>query len=60
MKGRCCPGDGLPPNHHSELCAEKNKMSSGGLSNRKNMFFSVNKLLNVGVDLTPRQRDEKK
>jgi hypothetical protein len=49
----CCHGDGLPPNHHSELCAENNKMKIfEGLSNSKKIVFNVKKLLNVGVDLT--------
>jgi hypothetical protein len=49
---RCCFGDGLPPNHHSDFCAGKNKMKIfESLSNSKNMFFNVKKLLNVSVDL---------
>jgi hypothetical protein len=48
-----CHGDGLPPNHHSQLCAEKNKMKIfEGLSKSKNMVFNVKKLLNIYVDLT--------
>jgi hypothetical protein len=58
----CCRrGDGLPPNYHSELYAETNKMKIfEGLSNSKNMVFNVKKLLNVGVDLMLRRRSKKK
>jgi hypothetical protein len=50
----------LPPNYHSELGAEKNKMTMvEGLSNSKIVVFNVKKLLNVGVDLTLWQRVQK-
>jgi hypothetical protein len=49
---RCHYGDGLSPNHHSELCTEKNKIRTlKGLSNSKNLVFNVKKLLNIGVNL---------
>jgi hypothetical protein len=47
----------LPPRHHSELYAElKNMKIFEGLSNSKNMIFNVKKLLNVGVDMTLKQK----
>jgi hypothetical protein len=40
----CHCGDGLPPNHHLELCKEqKNMKIFEGLSNSKNMVFIVKK-----------------
>jgi hypothetical protein len=49
------------PNHHSELCIEKNKMKIfEGLSNSKYIVFNVKKLLDLGVDLTLWRRGEKK
>jgi hypothetical protein len=43
---RCRHGDGLLPNHYSELYTEwKNMKISEGLSNSKNMVFNVRKLL---------------
>jgi hypothetical protein len=50
----------LPPKHHSELCVELKKMKIfEGLNKSKNMVFNVKKLLNVGVDLTLRQKGGK-
>jgi hypothetical protein len=57
----CHHRDGLPLNHHLELCAEwKNMKISEGLSNSKNMVFNTKKLINNGVDLTLWRRGEKK
>jgi hypothetical protein len=51
---RCHCGDGLPPNHNSELCTEKKKMKIfKDHSDGKNMVFNLKKLLNVGMDLIP-------
>ncbi len=54
----CRYGNGLPPDHLSELWAAQNQRKiSEKLSNSKNTDFKMNKLLNYGMDLALQQRD---